>query len=125
VAPEFLRFERAGSIIIDQLAPVHELVIEAVKDGIQAMPPIYMKVPEKDIQLIMIRRKGRVRCMFSLDGGTHILAFHEFDRDLPKKVKIGLTASNISAFPFTATFENFTLLNDTAIIDAQFGDSTN
>ncbi len=54
----FMRLERAGSVIIDQRAPVHRLVIEAVKDGTQAMNPIYMDVPEKDILLIMIRRKG-------------------------------------------------------------------
>ena len=29
--------------------------------------------------------------------------------DLPKKVKVGLSASNISAKPFTAKFENFAL----------------
>ena len=118
----FLRLERAGSIIIDQRAPVHRLVIEAVKDGVQAMHPIYMDVPEKDILLIVIRRKGRVRCMFSPNGGTQILAFHEFALDLPKKVKIGLTAANISAKPLTMTFENFAVLNDTTMIDNDFGE---
>ena len=40
---------------------------------------------------------------------------------MPAKVKIGLSASNISAKPFTATFENFALLTDVSIIDAEFG----
>ena len=35
------------------------------------------------------------------------MAFHEFDLDLPKKIKIGLTAANISAKPLKVTFENF------------------
>ena len=119
----FLRLERAGSIIISQrLAPVHRLVIEAVKDGVQAMHPIYLDVPEKDILLILIRRKGRVRCMFSANGGTQLVAFHEFALDLPKKMKIGLTAANISAKPLSMTFENFAIVNDSTMIDSQFGE---
>jgi S1-C subfamily serine protease len=118
----FLRLERAGSIIIAQRAPVHRLVIEAVKDGVQAMHPIYMDVPEKDIMLIVIRRKGRVRCLFSTNDGASIGAFREFDLDLPKKLQIGLTAANISAKPLTMTFENFTIVNDVTQIDAQFGE---
>jgi regulation of enolase protein 1 (concanavalin A-like superfamily) len=119
----FFRLERAGSVIIDQRAAVHRLVIEAVKDGVQAMHPIYMDVPEKDVILILIRRKGRVRCMFSADGGASMTAFREFELDLPKKLKIGLTAANISAKPLTMTFENFSILNDTTMIDSQFGDT--
>jgi regulation of enolase protein 1 (concanavalin A-like superfamily) len=118
----FLRLERAGSVIIDQRAPVHRLVIEAVKDGVQAMHPIYMDMPEKDTLLIVIRRKGRVRCLFSADEGKHVMAFHEFELDLPKKVKIGLTAANISAKPLSMTFENFSIINDTTMIDSQFGE---
>jgi hypothetical protein len=120
----FLRLERAGSIIISQRAPVHRLVIEAVKDGVQAMHPIYLDVPEKDILLILIRRKGRVRCMFSSNGGTQLIAFHEFELDLPKKMKIGLTAANISAKPLSMVFENFAIVNDATMIDSQFGEGS-
>ena len=42
----FVRLERAGSVIIDNLQPVHRLIIEAVKDGKQAMRPIYVDMPE-------------------------------------------------------------------------------
>ena len=38
--------------------------------------------------------------------------------DLPNKVKIGLSAGNISAKPFTAQFENFALINNDTQIDA-------
>jgi hypothetical protein len=47
---------------------------------------------------------------------------HEFELDLPKKIKVGLSASNISAKPFSANFEDFAILSDTTLIDAQFGD---
>jgi hypothetical protein len=118
----FLRLERAGSIITDRLTPLHRLIIEAVKDGQQAMKPIYMDVPERDVMLILVKKKGRVRCMFSLDGGQSGGRFREFALNLPGKLKVGLSASNISAKPFTATFENFALLSDVTKLDQSFGE---
>jgi hypothetical protein len=38
-------------------------------------------------------------------------------------VKVGLTAGNISAKPFSATFDNFALLGDATMIDDELGDS--
>jgi S1-C subfamily serine protease len=118
----FLRLERAGSIFSDTLRPVHRLIIEAVKDGKQAMTPIYVDVPEGDTLLIMERRKGRVRCMYSPSGGHQIVAFRQFALNLPPKVKVGLSASNVSAAPFSATFENFTLLSDVTKLEQAFGE---
>jgi hypothetical protein len=119
----FVRLERASSVIVASREPLHWLVIEAVKDGAQAMKPLYVKYPEKDTLLIMLRRKDRLRCMFSPDEGTHLIAFHEFVLDLPKKVKIGLTGANISNKPLSVTFENFAVLNDSKTLDSQFGES--
>ena len=44
----------------------------------------------------------------------------EFELDLPKKVQLGLSASNISAKAFTASFDDFAIINDTTIIDEEF-----
>jgi S1-C subfamily serine protease len=118
----FLRLERAGSIITERLTPVHRLIIEAVKEGKQAISPIYLDVPEKDTLLILVKRKGRVQCFYSPDSGQTIVGFHEFALDLPDKMKVGLTAANISAKPFNAAFDKFTLLNDVTLIDEEFGD---
>jgi hypothetical protein len=118
----FLRLERAGSIITSQLKPLHRLIIEAVKDGRQAMKPIYYDVLEGDSMLILIRRKGRFKCMFGPNGGLSGIAFSELALSLPPKLKVGLSASNISAQPFTATFENFALLSDVTKLDAVFGE---
>jgi hypothetical protein len=49
--------------------------------------------------------------------GTRELIF-----DFDDEVKLGLSASNFSSKPFEATFENFVLLDDRAMIDAEFGD---
>ena len=119
----FFRLERAGSVFSQQLRPVHRLIIEAVKDGKQYMNPIYLDVPEGDTLLILERRKGRVRCMFSPNQGRQIVAFRAFALNLPPKVKIGLSASNISAEPFSATFERFTLLSDVTKMDQALGEN--
>lgn len=113
----FLRLERAGSIFIDSLTPVHRLIIEAVKDGKQGMKPIYLDVPEANTLLVLVKRKGRVTCMFSPNGGNTMIAFREFALDLPSKLHVGLTAANISAKPFSATFDTFAILNDVTMID--------
>ncbi len=118
----FFRLERAGSIMSNSLTPVHRLIIEAVKEGRQAMTPIYVDVPERDTLLILIRRKGRVRCLFSPNGGETMVPLQEFALDLPAKMKVGLTAGNISAKPFDATFEKFAILNDATTIDEEFGE---
>ncbi|MGP0066622.1 MAG: trypsin-like peptidase domain-containing protein [Isosphaeraceae bacterium] len=118
----FFRLERAGSVLSDTLRPVHRLIIEAVKSGKPAMNPIYLDVPEGDTLLILERRKGRVRCMFSPNQGGQILAFRAFALDLPPKVRIGLSASNISAQPFSANFENFTLIGDITKMDQALGE---
>ena len=101
---------------------MHRLIIEAVKDGKEAEGGyIYLDVPEENTLLILIRRKGRVRCLFSPDGGNTVATFQEFALDLPPKVKVGLTAANISAKPFSATFDTFAIVNDVTKIDSEFG----
>ncbi len=119
----FFRLERAGSVFSDTLKPVHRLIIEAVKNGKQAMTPIYLDVPEGDTLLIIERRKGRVRCMFSPNQGRQIMAFRAFQLDLPPKVKVGLSASNISAQPFSAMFDSFTLISDVTKMDQALGEN--
>jgi S1-C subfamily serine protease/regulation of enolase protein 1 (concanavalin A-like superfamily) len=119
----FLRLERSAGVNLENLQGIHKILIEAVRDGKQAMNPIYVPFPEKDTLLILIKRKGKVKCLFSPDDGNTVVAMHEFELDLPTKVRVGLEAANISAKPFTATFEDFAILNDTTMIDAQFGDA--
>jgi S1-C subfamily serine protease len=119
----FFRLERAASVLLEGLHPVHRLLIEAVKDGKEVDKGyIYLDVPDRNTLLILVRRKGRVRSLYSPDGGNSMIVFREFDLDLPAKVKIGLSATNISEKAFTAHFENFTLVNDATKLDSEFGD---
>jgi hypothetical protein len=119
----FLRLERSGGVNLQNLQGVHKVLIEAVKEGKQAMQPVYVPFPDQDTLLILIKRKGKVRCLFSPDDGNTLIAMHEFELDLPTKIKVGLVAGNISSKPYIANFEDFTIVNDTTMIDAQFGDA--
>jgi regulation of enolase protein 1 (concanavalin A-like superfamily) len=118
----FFRLERAGSIVTRSLTPVHRLVVEAVKDGKLAMEPIYVNVPETDLTLILQRRKNRIKCFFIPKDSNQIFTHRDFAFSLPSKVKVGLSASNISAQAFTANFENFTLLSNTTELDEELND---
>jgi S1-C subfamily serine protease/regulation of enolase protein 1 (concanavalin A-like superfamily) len=112
-----IRIERACRV--DNLAIKHQLLVEVVKNGRYAMDPIYLNLPiEEDMTIIMIRRKGRMRFLFSPDGST-LLVFRELVFDYPDEVEVGLSASNVSTKPLEATFEEFTLIDDTARIDEE------
>jgi S1-C subfamily serine protease len=113
----FMRLERAGSVQRD-LSAVHRLIIEVVRDGKQARPPIYLDVPESSATLFLVRHKGRVRCLYSPNNAKTIYVFQELELDFPNKVKIGLTAANVSTKPFTASFANFALIDDAGKIEA-------
>jgi hypothetical protein len=77
--------------------------------------------PSKPLDLFLIRRKGRIQCLFSHNGRS-LLGFREFSLDYPAQVKIGLTASNLSKKPFTARFSDFFLLDDKLKLAEEFGD---
>jgi hypothetical protein len=99
---------------------VHRVLFEAVKDG-KHVDQSYPPVQGGPVYLLLMRRKGRVTFGTSRDLATPPVPVKGTEIVMPAKVKIGLSASNISAKPFTATFENFALLTDVAIIDAMFG----
>ena len=118
----FMRLERAASIFTDRMTPVHRLLVEVVRDGQQAIKPIYLDIPEGDTKLLIIRRKGRVRCLFVPSGNNSVHTFREFALNFPSKVKVGLVASNISAQTFSATFQGFALISDATQIDRELED---
>ena len=115
----FVRLERTASVELDTLRPVHLIFFQAVQDGKQLARDSF-PLPEGPIYLILIRRNGRVAYgaasdLRALRGSLGGKAFI-----LPPKVKIGLSASSMSARPFIPTFENFAILDDVALIDAVF-----
>ena len=124
----FVRLERTAGTAIGTLARIHKVLLEVVKDG-KNMNQSYPPEPEGPVYLLLMRHKGRTvwgasSSIRGLATPFKEIATEEIEIDLPPKVKIGLSASNISAKPFTATFENFALITDVAVIDAHFGYSS-
>jgi S1-C subfamily serine protease len=118
----FIRLERTAGVAVETLAPIHKVLFEVVKDGKHVENQNYPPVPEGPVYLLLMRRKGRVWCGASLNLGTPPVPIQEVEMDFPKKLKIGLSASNISAKQYTATFENFALINDETQMEAMFGE---
>jgi regulation of enolase protein 1 (concanavalin A-like superfamily) len=117
----FVRLERTAGVSLAKLTPIHKALFEVVKDGRQVNADVYYPLPEGKVTLVLVRRKGRVQCMFGSATGSAGAMGPPVELDLPRKVQIGLTAGNISAKPFTAMFENFALLNDATQIEAMLG----
>jgi hypothetical protein len=119
----FVRLERTAGVSLDKLQPIHKVLFEVVKDGKQVENQSYPPVPEGTIYLVLLRRKGRVTCGFSQNlTAPPQAAQTPVELDLPPKVKIGLSAANISSKPFTATFENFAVISSETQLEAMFGD---
>jgi regulation of enolase protein 1 (concanavalin A-like superfamily) len=117
----FVRLERACRAVRPSM--FRELLVEVVRGGRES-DYYYVALPgdpSKPLDLFLIRRKGRIQCLFSHDGRT-LLGFREFSLDYPAKVKIGLTASNLSKKPFTARFSDFFLLGEKRQLAEEFGE---
>ncbi len=117
----FVRLERA--CMARGASLVRELLVEVVRGGTE-IDYYYIALPgdpSAPLDLFLIRRKGRVTCLFSYDGRS-LLAFRDFSLDYPAKIKIGLTASNLSRKPFTARFSDFVLLDDKLKLEQEFGE---
>jgi hypothetical protein len=111
----FVRLERTAFVTTGTLEPSHTVVFQAVKNGKQIERRTFA-LRDRPVYLILMRHDGRV-----VDGGTDT-EFGALHIDLagPSKWRIGLSASNTSARPLIARFEDFALLDDVAIIDAKF-----
>lgn len=108
-------FSENGSPILES-----KVLIEVVKNGKQAMRPVYLKVPEEDMMIGILRRKGRVSCLVIVKN-TLGLESKELALDFDDKIKIGLSATNISQKPLEAEFSNFVILDDQNKIEEMFG----
>jgi S1-C subfamily serine protease/regulation of enolase protein 1 (concanavalin A-like superfamily) len=117
----FVRLERA--CMAEGASLVRELLVEVVRGGTE-FDYYYIALPgdpSAPLDLFLLRRKGRITCLFSYDGRS-LLAFRDFSLDYPDKIKIGLTASNLSRKAFTARFSDFVLLDDKLKLEKEFGD---
>ena len=47
---------------------VNRLLVEVYKDGRESGRPYYIDVPEGPMSVMMLRKDGHIRCLFSNDG---------------------------------------------------------
>ncbi len=119
----FVRLERTAGVSLASLQPIHKVLFEVVKDGKQVENHVYPPVPEGPVYLRLERRKGRVLCGFSQNLLSPPMLIQQIEVDFAPKLKIGLSAGNISAKKFDATFENFVVINDETKLDALLGEA--
>ena len=117
----FVRLERSARVNVGSIQPTHKVLFEVVKNGKLAESQNVSAPASGPLNLIMMRRGARVTCTASSDLAAPLAPSMRAEMELPAKVRIGLSASSISATPFTATFENFVLLDDVTMIEAKFG----
>ncbi len=98
---------------------VTRLLVEVCKNGRESGRPFYIDVPEGPMSLMMIRKDGRIRCLFSNDGKSWKI-MQELAAEFPEKVQVGLAATNISKKPFKAQFQEFALVEDKDKIAEEF-----
>jgi hypothetical protein len=116
----FVRLEKTAGVAVGSIQPTHKASFQVVKDGRQIQSQTYPLRPEAPAYLLLARAKGRLTFGVTVDLATPPIEIKEVALDLPTKLKIGLSASNISTTPFTATFENFALLSEVSLIEAKF-----
>jgi S1-C subfamily serine protease len=121
----FVRLERTAGVVMASLQPIHKVLFEVVKDGKHVENQSYPPVREGPVSLLLMRRKGKMYWGYGLALGAPPIPLNVIELDLPKKVKIGLSASNISAKPLVAQFEEFALFTSETQIGAMFGSVAN
>jgi hypothetical protein len=119
----FVRLERTAGVAVGSIQPTHKALFQVVKGGKQIESHTHPLRPEVPAYLLLMRAKGRFVLGVTVDLAGPPIQIKEFELDLPTKLKVGLSASNISATPFTAAFDNFALLSDVSLVGANFGKS--
>jgi len=115
----FVRLERTAAVPVGSIQPVHKVLLEVVKGGKPVESQKFAVPSGGPVYLILLRQSARVTCRASVDLTGPAIAVKSFEFKLPSKVNVGLSVSNISASPFTATFEKFALLNDLTILESR------
>ena len=104
----YLRLERSAMYTIDRTR-LHQVLVEYCRDGKTSTPTV-RDVREAALTLRFDRRGPEVRCQYSPDGGKTWLEVKRQTVALPASgVKVGVSASNASPKPFTASFAAFEL----------------
>jgi regulation of enolase protein 1 (concanavalin A-like superfamily) len=100
----FVRLDRASAASKDE--PVLGCHLQAFKNK-KTTIETSKKLEDKDTHLRLERKEGHVKASFSQDGGKTWETVGDIKIDLPKKVKVGVSALNTMNKPFEIVFEDF------------------
>jgi S1-C subfamily serine protease/regulation of enolase protein 1 (concanavalin A-like superfamily) len=103
----YVRIERAGTAARGQPVVSSEVVVEVCDNG-KIAGPFVQPVPEGPVYVRIERVSGGIRCMFGPNGMVWI-SLRQLATQFPKKIKVGLIASNASKAALSARFEGFSL----------------
>ncbi|MHC5536909.1 DUF1349 domain-containing protein [Singulisphaera rosea] len=103
----FVRLERAAGYSV-AIGAFHRVMVESCKDG-KPGRGIYLATKEGNISLRMERKGNDITCSYNTDGKTWLPVKKAWSVTMASRLKVGISASNISAKPFGARFEEFSL----------------
>jgi S1-C subfamily serine protease/regulation of enolase protein 1 (concanavalin A-like superfamily) len=103
----YVRIERAGIAVPGRPAISYVVMVEVCDNGRIAGPFLHI-VDEGPLYIRIERLHGGIHCMFGPNGNSWI-SHRQLATQFPKKVKVGLIASNASKEPLSARFEGFSL----------------
>ncbi len=114
----FIRLERScGTVDGSMLA--NRLLVEIYRNGKEVGEPHYLDVPAGPMSLMMFRKSGHLRCLFSKDDKKWAI-LQEIAAEYSNDLQIGLVGVNMSRKPFTVEFDHFLLIDDPKEIPEEF-----
>ena len=114
----FIRLERSCGTVEGSLL-ANRLLVEIYRNGKEVGEPHYLDVPAGPMSLMMFRKSGHLRCLFSKDDKKWAI-LQEIAAEYSNDLQIGLVGVNMSKKPFTAEFDHFLLIDDPKEIPEEF-----
>jgi regulation of enolase protein 1 (concanavalin A-like superfamily) len=107
----FIRLERTSQFVIESGKRAHIVLFEYYKNGaLSSDESRPVRTQDADLTLKFERKGANIRCSYSPDDGKNWIDVKRLQNvSLPPTVKVGVSASNVSAKPLNARFENFEL----------------
>jgi S1-C subfamily serine protease/regulation of enolase protein 1 (concanavalin A-like superfamily) len=103
----YVRIERAGTAVPGQPSISSKVMVEICDKG-KIAGPFFQYVNEGPQYVRIERVHGGIHCMFGTNG-TNWIGLQQLATQFPKKIKVGLIATNASKGPLSARFEGFSL----------------
>jgi regulation of enolase protein 1 (concanavalin A-like superfamily) len=116
-ARNYIRVERTVSATPGKAALSTKALVEFIKGG-RTAHVVYPMIPDGPLYIRIQRIGGAVTCLFGPDG-RRWFSHEKLAVAYNPRVKVGLSAANVSRQPLTAQFEDFVLITEKKDVDAE------